>query len=554
MDNTRLFLFIALSFVSLMLWDAWQRDYHAPADAGAETNEIAPPSDAPAIDMQVPAVAEPNVPTPQRPLTYEPVAAPSGDIITIHSDVLDLTINLLGGGISRASLPRYPVELDDPDTHFALLDHVPGRLFNHQGGIKGTGEAPDHRARYVADANHYELTPGTDEITVSLRWAAGETLDVIKRYTLRRGSYLIDVDYVITNKGTEAWSGRGYEQLQREEPESKRGLIYTFTGAALSTPEKRYEKYDYDDLEDAPLNADVKGGWVGILEHYFVSALLPPPDNSSHFYSLILDDTRYAVGFWGPPVNLAPGENGSFHSSVYVGPKLQDVLHDIAPGLELTVDFGVLWFIAKPLFVALDFIHSITGNWGFAIIIITLSLKLVFYPLSAAGYRSMAKMRKVQPRMMAMKERYGGDRTRMNQAMMELYKEEKINPLGGCLPILVQIPVFISLYWVLLESVELRHSPFIGWITDLSDYDPYFVLPLLMGASMFFQQRLNPAPPDPMQAKIMMMLPIVFTFFLARFPAGLVIYWTANNLLSILQQYAIKRRMANRKKQPAKST
>lgn len=545
MDNTRLFLFIALSFVSLMLWDAWQRDYHTPAEATVETNEIAPPSDTPQIDMDVPAEAPTNVPTPQRPLTYEPVAAPTGDVITVHNDVLEITINLLGGGISRASLPRYPVDLDQPDIHFALLDHVPGRLFIHQGGIKGTGEAPDHRARYVAEANHFELSPGKDEITVNLRWAAGETLDVIKRYTLRRGSYLIDVDYVISNKGTEAWSGRGYEQLQREEPESKRGLIYTFTGAALSTPEKRYEKYDYDDLEDAPLNADVKGGWVGILEHYFVSALLPPPDNSSHFYSLILDDTRYAVGFWGPPVNLAPGENGSFHSSLYVGPKLQDVLHDIAPGLELTVDFGVLWFIAKPLFVALDFIHSITGNWGFAIIIITLSLKLVFYPLSAAGYRSMAKMRKVQPRMLAMKERYGGDRTRMNQAMMELYKEEKINPLGGCLPILIQIPVFISLYWVLLESVELRQAPFGLWINDLSSKDPLYILPLIMGVSMWIQQKLNPAPMDPVQQKVMQILPFAFTIFFMFFPSGLVLYWVVNNVLSIAQQWHITRGIEN---------
>ncbi len=548
MDNTRLFLFIALSFVSLMLWDAWQRDYHTPAEPTVGTNEIAPPSDAPAINMEAPetpAVTEPNVPTPQRPLTYEPVAAPTGDVITIHSDVLEITINLLGGGISRASMPRYPVELDQPDVHFALLDHIPGRLFIHQGGIKGTGEAPDHRARYVAEASHFELSPGKDEITVNLRWAAGETLDVVKRYTLRRGSYVIDVDYAITNKGTEAWSGRGYEQLQREEPESKRGLIYTFTGAALSTPEKRYEKYDYDDLEDTPLNADVKGGWVGILEHYFVSALLPPPDNSSHFYSLILDDTRYAVGFWGPPINLAPGENGSFHSSVYVGPKLQDVLHDIAPGLELTVDFGVLWFIAKPLFVALDFIHSITGNWGFAIIIITLSLKLVFYPLSAAGYRSMAKMRKVQPRMMAMKERYGGDRTRMNQAMMELYKEEKINPLGGCLPILIQIPVFISLYWVLLESVELRQAPFGLWINDLSSKDPLYILPLIMGVSMWIQQKLNPAPMDPVQQKVMQVLPFAFTIFFMFFPSGLVLYWVVNNVLSIAQQWHITRAIEN---------
>lgn len=545
MDNTRLFLFIALSFVALMLWDAWQRDYHAPTADVAQTTEAAQASDTPTIDITSPGAATPNVPTPQRPLTYEPIASTSGDVVTVHNDVLELSINLLGGGISRASLPRYPVELNEPDNHFALLDHIPGRLFIHQGGIKGTGEAPDHRALYRAEAAHYELSPGDDEVTVKLRWAAGETLDVIKRYTLHRGSYVVDVDYSITNNGTEIWSGRSYEQLQREKPESKRGLIYTFTGAALSTPEKRYEKYDYDDLEDSPINADVEGGWVGVLEHYFVSALLPPPENSSHFYSLILDDTRYAVGFWGPPLSLAPGESGSFRSSIFVGPKLQNVLHDIAPGLELTVDFGVLWFIAKPVYVALEFIHKITGNWGIAIIIITLSLKLMFYPLSAAGYRSMAKMRKVQPRMMAMKERYGGDRTRMNQAMMELYKEEKINPLGGCLPILIQIPVFISLYWVLLESVELRQAPFGLWIHDLSAKDPFYILPLIMGVSMWIQQKLNPAPVDPIQQKVMQFLPFAFTIFFMFFPSGLVLYWVVNNVLSIAQQWHITRTIEN---------
>jgi YidC/Oxa1 family membrane protein insertase len=545
MDNTRLILFIALSFVTLMLWDAWQRDYHTPANDVVQSNEVAPPSDAPSIDINSTGVAPAKVPTPQRPLTYEPLDAATGDVITVNNDVLELSINLLGGGISRASLTEYPVELNEPENPFALLDHIPGRLFIHQGGIKGTGEAPDHRARYLAASANFELSPGNDEVTVDLRWAAGETLDVIKRYTLRRGSYVIDVDYVITNKSKETWSGRGYEQLQSEKPESKRGLIYTFTGAALSTPEKRYEKFDYDDLEDTPLNADVEGGWVGILEHYFVSALLPPPESPSHYYSLILDDTRYAVGYWGPPVTLAPGDSGTFQSSVFIGPKLQDVLHDVAPGLELTVDFGVLWFIAKPLFVALAFIHSITGNWGIAIIMITLSLKLVFYPLSAAGYRSMAKMRKVQPRMMAMKERYGGDRTRMNQAMMELYKEEKINPLGGCLPILIQIPVFISLYWVLLESVELRQAPFGLWIHDLSSKDPFYILPLIMGVSMWIQQKLNPAPMDPVQQKVMQVLPFAFTIFFMFFPSGLVLYWVVNNVLSIAQQWHITRTIEN---------
>ncbi|MFT5416764.1 MAG: YidC/Oxa1 family membrane protein insertase, partial [Gammaproteobacteria bacterium] len=289
----------------------------------------------------------------------------------------------------------------------------------------------------------------------------------------------------------------------------------------------------------------VVAGWVGILEHYFVSALIPPQENLSHFYSLIINDKRYAVGYWGPSQTVAIGNTVNFKSSIYIGPKLQEVLHDVTPGLELTVDFGVLWFIAKPLFVTLQFIKDLTGNWGWAIILLTMLLKLGFYPLSAAGYRSMANMRKVQPKMLAIKERHGGDRTRMNQAMMELYKEEKINPLGGCLPIIVQIPVFISLYWVLLESVELRQAPFALWLQDLSSKDPMYVLPLIMGVSMWFQQKLNPAPMDPIQQKVMQILPFAFTIFFMFFPSGLVLYWVVNNVLSIAQQWSITRSIEN---------
>jgi len=539
MDNTRLFLIIALSFVSLMLWDAWQRDYNtAPTPAAQGGSTDTPVFEPPPADE--PAAPDP-VPVPTRPaLAFEP-ADTTTDAIRITTDVLEIDLNLVGGGISRAALAKFPIEQNTPDDHFALLDQRPDRFFIHQGGMKGSTDAPDHRARYLAQATEYTMHDDANTLVVPLRWQDPAGLDVVKIYTFTRGSYVVAIEYQVSNNGTEEWSGRAYEQLQRSKPESKRGLIYTFTGAALSTPEKRYEKYDYDDLQDAPLDITVEAGWVGILEHYFVSALLPPPQNNSHFYSLILDDTRYAVGFWGEALALAPGQSGTIASSIFIGPKLQEVLHDVAPGLELTVDFGVLWFIAKPLFVSLQFIRDLTGNWGWAIIIITLLLKLFFYPLSAAGYRSMAKMRKVQPRMVAMKERYGSDRTRMNQAMMELYKEEKINPLGGCLPILVQIPVFISLYWVLLESVELRQAPFALWLTDLSAKDPLYVLPLIMGVSMWIQQKLNPAPMDPIQQKVMQVLPFAFTIFFMFFPSGLVLYWVVNNILSIAQQWQITR-------------
>jgi YidC/Oxa1 family membrane protein insertase len=349
------------------------------------------------------------------------------------------------------------------------------------------------------------------------------------------------VRYDVSNNSTETWRARLYDQLQRTVDPKRRKLVYTFTGPAISTPEKRYEKFDFDDLEDTPIDVSTKNGWISILQHYFVAALVPPADAEFHYSSKILAGNRYLVGFYGPAIEVPAGSTGAFETTIYAGPKLQHVLERTAPGLELTVDFGVLWFIAKPLFLILELIQKLTGNWGWAIILLTLLIKLIFYPLSAAGYRSMAKMRRVQPRLVALKERYSNDRQRMNQAMMELYKEEKINPLGGCFPIVVQIPVFISLYWVLLESVELRQAPFILWIDNLSSKDPYFVLPLLMGVSMWFQQKLNPAPIDPVQQKVMQILPVVFTVFFAFFPSGLVLYWVVNNILSIAQQWTITR-------------
>jgi len=538
MDNTRLLLIIALSFVSLMLWDAWQSDSQSPI-SGRPPAPLS--SEAPAIDVQVPVLAsKPSLGS----LTVEPAAA-AANKISISTDVFEIDIDLLGGGIVTAALRRYPIELDEPQNYFSLLAQNPERLFFHQGGLKGSLEAPTHRSPYSAAASSYRLAEGHDQLTVDLQWQSVSGLAVTKRFIFRRGSYVIEIEYLINNDSSEQWNGRAYEQLQRAKPESKRSVVYTFTGAALSIPDKRYEKFDFDDLEDEPLDVEVKDGWVGILEHYFVSALLPPRENLSHFYSLILDDSRYVVGYWGPNLSIAPGASGHIKSAIFIGPKLQEILSEVAPGLELTVDFGVLWFIAKPLFVTLQFVKDITGNWGWAIIILTMMLKLAFYPLSAAGYRSMAKMRKVQPRMMAVKERYSDDKTRMNQAMMELYKEEKINPLGGCLPIVVQIPVFISLYWVLLESVELRQAPFGLWLIDLSAKDPLYILPLIMGLSMWIQQKLNPAPMDPVQQKVMQILPIAFTIFFMFFPCGLVLYWVVNNILSIAQQWMITRSIEN---------
>ena len=368
---------------------------------------------------------------------------------------------------------------------------------------------------------------------------------VIKTYVLERGSYLIGVRYTIENAGTETWSGRSYTQLKRNDPgKSRVRTTYTYTGAVFSSPDNRYEKVDFEDMREQKIDRDAVNGWTAMIQHYFIAALVPASKTGNyHYYSNALADGNFAVGMISPESSVAPGETGSMLEQVYIGPKIQSVLEGIADGLDLTVDYGFLWFIAKPLFLGLVILHDMVGNWGWAIVLVTIILKLIFYPLSAAGYRNMANMRRVQPRMVALRDRFKDDKARLNQAMMQIYKEEKINPFGGCLPILIQIPVFIALYWVLLESVEMRQSGFIFWYRDLSTRDPYFVLPVLMGITMLIQQKLNPAPMDPVQAKVMMVLPFVFTVFFAFFPSGLVLYWVVNNTLSIAQQWRITKNL-----------
>ena len=368
-------------------------------------------------------------------------------------------------------------------------------------------------------------------------------MEVDKIYTFHRGEYLIDVTYRISNNSTQEWSGHVYHQLQREQPvDEGQAFIYTYTGGVLYSKDEHYEKISFDDISKADLkDRSIQGGWTAMIQHYFVGAWIPDPSEKVSYYSKSIGDGRYILGGIEGQKNIPAGETSQFTSRLFVGPKLQSILENVAEGLELTVDYGILTIIAAPLFWLLDQIHSLVKNWGVSIILLTLMIKIVFYKLSETSYRSMAHMRKVQPKMVAMKERYADDRAGLNQAMMKLYKEEKINPLGGCLPILVQIPVFIALYWMILETVEMRQAPFMLWITDLSSADQYFILPLLMGITMFIQQRLNPTPLDPIQAKVMMALPVVFTVFFAFFPAGLVLYWVTNNTLSIAQQWYITR-------------
>ena len=537
METTRFILILALSFVLIMLWQAWQEDY-------GKTEQEKIVEQAKPGREDVPITPEDTIVSDTEEKTV--ATGKHGKKISVKTDVMHLEIDEAGGTISLAELIKYPVELGGDEPMRLLHDNTDG-VYLLQGGILSQNKGPTHEDLFYATKDQYELNEGEDALTVSLTWDSQSGLKVIKTFEFKRGEYLINVRYEVINESSDNWTGRAYGQIQRTNPETSRArMIYTYTGAVLSTPDQPYEKIEFDDMRENKLKVDTANGWVAMLQHYFVTALVPANQKELyHYYTLALDDEKYAIGAITPPKTISPHSAKKFEQKIYLGPKIQKDLEQIAPHLELTVDYGVLWFIAKPLFWCLQKFHIFTGNWGWAIILVTLMLKIIFYRLSAAGYLSMANMRKVQPRILAIRDRYKNDRARLNQAMMDIYKQEKINPLGGCFPILVQIPVFIALYWVLLESVELRHAPFILWINDLSGPDPYFVLPVLMGITMIVQQKLNPAPLDPVQEKIMMMLPLVFTVFFAFFPAGLVLYWVVNNILSIAQQWLITRKIEN---------
>jgi YidC/Oxa1 family membrane protein insertase len=529
--------------ISMMLWQAWETDYGKLARSAPTSKTVLAETQNPALTENVPApvslppVAEQITPTVSMPAKKEKAAS-----IEVVTDLFRLHLNTKGGGIEKAALLKYPEKAGQPETAFVLMEDSKEKLYTTQGGLLSRQGAPTHEAVYSTSSNKYVLEDGQDKLQVKLNWSQGKGITVTKIYELTRGSYLIKIRYLIENSSGETWQGRSYHQIKRSAPKGGRRLIYTYTGVVVSSPEERYEKIDYDDLLDQKLERDLSNGWVAMLQHYFVTALVPTDKQQPYrYYSNTLANERYLVGAITPAHNINNAGTGTIEEQIYIGPKIIKNLEKVSEGLELTVDYGMLWFIAKPLFGVLDKLHDYTNNWGWAIILVTLLLKLIFFPLSAAGYKSMANMRRVQPRMMSIKERYKEDKAKLNQAMMQIYKEEKINPLGGCFPILVQIPVFIALYWVLLESVEMRQAPFALWLQDLSSKDPYFVLPLLMGISMFIQQKLNPAPMDPVQAKVMSVLPVVFTVFFAFFPSGLVLYWVVNNILSIAQQWQITR-------------
>ena len=543
MDNIRLFLFMGLALVLLLLYQAWMQDYGPsmkPPQDGTATSQSAP------VDGSVPSVsAGPEAALPGTVPGQEATQVARGDTVRVVTDRLEVEISTRGGDVRRVDLPTYPVSLDQPDVPFRLLDDSAGLFHVAQSGLlTASGEAPNHTAQFTATQAEYTLPDGADTLVVPLRWTSPAGLEVEKRFIFKRDSFLIDVQFVVTNNSGETIDLSQYRQLQRTLPQDDgQAFIYTYTGGVIYDPEDKYQKIDFDDIASAQLSRDIDHGWAAMIQHYFLAAWIPAPEQTNRYESKLVDGGRYLLRLISPSERVEPGASATLATQLYVGPKEQARLENVAEGLVLTVDYGVLTFIAQPIYWLMEKIHGVVGNWGWTIILLTLLIKVAFYKLSETSYKSMANMRKMQPKLTALRERYGDDKQRLQQAMMEIYKKEKINPLGGCLPILIQIPVFISLYWVLLESVELRQAPWILWINDLSTKDPYFVLPIIMGASMFVQMKLNPPPADPMQAKIMMALPFVFTAMFLFFPSGLVLYWVVNNLLSILQQWLIIRRV-----------
>jgi YidC/Oxa1 family membrane protein insertase len=533
MDSVRIFAAIVFAVSVFLLFEAWVKEHQAPAPVAPSPDQTTvPPAPAPTGQPAATSVQPPASPAP----------VPPTQPIIVRTGLVAAEIDRQGGVLRRLELLQHRDTLDKSKS-FGLFEQSAQRTYLAQAGLIGQG-LPNHTTLFSADAPLYELKPGDDRLVVTLR-AQIPTANAQLRYTFHRDSYVIDVEYEVSNRGSEVLRPHAYFQLVRDgaAPAGDSKMVPTYTGAAIYTESSKFKKVAFGDMDknkgDYPKQAD--NGWAALVQHYFVAAWLPADKVTREFFARALGAGLYAVGVIVPVGDVAPGGQARVAAALYAGPQEQEKLARLAPGLGLVVDYGWLTVIAAPLFWVLAAIFKWVGNWGIAIIILTVIIKLLFFPLSAASYKSMAKMRLLAPKLQKLKETYGDDRQRMHQAMVELYKTEKINPLGGCLPIVVQIPVFIALYWVLLASVELRHAPFMLWITDLSAKDPYYVLPVLMGLSMIVLTWMNPEPPDPVQAKVMKIMPIVFSVFFFFFPSGLVLYWLVNNLLSIAQQWQITR-------------
>lgn len=537
MDIQRLFLFLIFVFSLVLVWDGWQKYQHPEQYVwkSSDTNKTLAKSELPELP------ASQNL--GQAAMVQVPTKSLAGKSIHVKSDVIEAEINTVGGDINYLSLLKHPDTQDK--TKPLVLFHRGEGTHNYiaQSGLLGAG-LPNHNSLFISEQESYVFSEHTSQLQVRLKAVDQSALQVTKVITFKKDGYLIDISYELENTSKQSVNVSSYYQLIRDSgvPEGGSRFLPTYTGAAIYTDKGKFKKVDFADIAKGKTEypKQANDGWIGLLQHYFVAAWLPKEHTSREYFTRKLDGDIYSVGVVLPELLIKAGEKATIGSTLYAGPT-ESNLDSVAPGLGLTVDYGWLTILATPLFWVMTLFHSWTSNWGVAIILLTLLIKLLFFPLSAASYLSMAKMRLVAPKLEKIKQQHAGDREQLNRAMMDLYKTEKINPLGGCLPMLIQIPVFIALYWSILASVEMRYAPFFGWITDLSAPDPYYILPVIMGVSMIIQMRLNPKPPDPMQAKLMQIMPIIFSVMFFFFPAGLVLYSIVNNILSIAQQWFITR-------------
>jgi YidC/Oxa1 family membrane protein insertase len=560
-QTIRLIFLFSIFFVGMFLYNAWQ-EQHLPTtpvvqqEGGLTANTTSSSNSKEITAQDIPTlVSDVKSSSTNTEVTSSPLVKDAKRMITVITDVMQVKIDSLGGDLVSLNLPKYPETLNDPQQGFILLDESDTRFYIVQSGLLsdvGPDSNVNGRAQYTFANTEEKMDDAESVLNVDLNYNTTTGVKITKRFIFTRGSYVVRIHYIIDNKGAQNYEASSFGRIKRRAPDNSNsgffGAMRTYTGAAINTPQKKYQKLPFDDMQKKPFKEDVMGGWAAMVEHYFATALIPSVEDRNYYQTETFPDNTYGIRFVSSAEIIPPNTQKTLELKVYAGPEVAEKLKEVAPGLELTIDYGIFWILCEPIFWLLKTMFDVFGNWGVAIIATTFIIKLLFYKPSASSYKSMGNMRKLQPKIEALKKRYPDDKQKFSQEMMALYKQEKVNPLGGCLPILIQIPVFIALYYVLLESVELRQAPFIWWIKDLSAKDPYYVLPIIMGISMFVQQKLNPAPPDPVQAKVMMFMPVFFTFLFLQFPSGLVLYWVVNNVLSIAQQWYITYKIGKRSK------
>jgi YidC/Oxa1 family membrane protein insertase len=553
-EKIRPIAWMALAGALFLGYLTWEQDYPPPTPL-AEAQQVRETPSLPALPTDASKVSTPATSAGATP--SGPSIASNAPTVDVSTDVLHMQISTQGGVLQQAEMLHYAAGKDHPEQYVRLLDSSNETFFALRSGLRGSdpaAAAPTHVALFTAAASNYQLAAAADTLVVPLTWSNEQGVRVTKTYTFKRGSYIVDVDYLVENGSATDWQAASYVQVVRHQPVIKASILqaetYAFMGPTIGDGKSR-RNLKLDDKENQGLAATYTGGWLAAMQHHFVVAAVPPADQSYDYHLNIQSSRQFTFDYRGPLQTVSAGAQGKFHETLFVGPKLQAQLKVVGSGLELTTDYGIFAIIAGPLFILLSWVHGLIGNWGWAIILTTLLIKLVFYKLTEASGKSMAKMREVAPRMKELQERYKDDREQLGRATMEFYKREKINPLAGCLPMLVQMPVFMAFYWVILNAAEMRQAPFLGYLTDLTARDPYFILPLILGVLNFAQFRLNPAPADPVQAKVMMFMPILMTGMMVLFPTGLVLYWITNTGLSILQQWHINRVVAGASKKPA---